>query len=93
MAFDELNHSLRSDFTVPGLTPGDMRRLFDAIDADGSGEVSCDEFIDAIESVSCKKRGLFALKPAWVCVYGDLGAVKRCGLKEMASAEAGLFLL
>ena len=51
MAFDELNYALCSDFAVPGLTQGDVRRLFAAIDVDGSGEVSCDEFIDAIESV------------------------------------------
>jgi Ca2+-binding EF-hand superfamily protein len=51
LAFDELNYALRSDFAIPGLTQGDVRRLFAAIDVDGSGEVSCDEFIDAIESV------------------------------------------
>ena len=40
LSFDELNFALRKDFAVKGLTPGDLVRLFNHLDADGSGAIS-----------------------------------------------------
>ena len=33
-----------------GLTPGDLRRVFAAMDMDASGTVSCAEFIEAVDA-------------------------------------------
>lgn len=66
LSFDELNFSLRHDFAVKGLTPGDMRRVFESMDEDGSGTVDAAEFVNAIDEVplpELKHKSGFKTKP------------------------------